>query len=289
MLVPHIMRQLEYIPHKTWVDVFCGSGTVTFAKPPSEVEIMNDINGDITNFFSVLRDPLSAERIHGFLEHTPLGRDEWKSCAEFQSVTEPVERARQWYTRVMQGFTHQEGDKGWIGVSKGRNQSVSHFGHVHSLPYFTKRMQHMTIENKSFEEVIPLYDHPDTLFYCDPPYMQETRGSFGDYRHEMTYQQHEQLMQLVTTCQSQVIVSGYPSDLYSQYLKDWRLVKVERLAQVRNTSGGRSYKEGTPMRTECIWIKEHARGLFSYGQGKDTVLADVPIPANGTQSMLFSE
>ncbi|MFG0231966.1 DNA adenine methylase [Achromobacter sp. 413638] len=66
--------------------------------------------------------------------------------------------------------------------------------------------------------------HPftaQTLIYCDPPYLPSTRKSKAVYRHELTEDQHRELLQLLTILPCKVMLSGYPHPLYEQMLEDW--------------------------------------------------------------------
>ena len=43
-------------PHSCWVEAFCGSAALTFAKEPAPIEVINDINDNIINVFKQLRE-----------------------------------------------------------------------------------------------------------------------------------------------------------------------------------------------------------------------------------------
>jgi DNA adenine methylase len=112
------------------------------------------------------------------------------------------------------------------------------------------RLRGVVIENRDALEVLEIHDTPDTLHYVDPPYLPETRDPGEDYRHEMTVEQHVKLSELLQVLKGQVILSGYPSELYNDLYSNWHRVDRNALA------------DGARKRIECIWIKEFTGGLF---------------------------
>jgi DNA adenine methylase len=169
--------------HHTWVDVFGGSGVVTANKPESEVEVYNDMDGDIVHFFTTLRD--NGDELAEWLAQTPHSRElhrEYRS--NFYNGDKPkndVERAGQFfYLRFTQFATKYDGVSGYNGDKKGT--SVYGFNNaVERLSEWQNRFRSVQIEQLDFEELINRYDGPNTFLYCDPPYMDE-----GDdlYSHE---------------------------------------------------------------------------------------------------------
>ena len=90
-------------------------------------------------------------------------------------------------------------------------------------------------------------DGPDTLHYCDPPYLPETRDKGGDYRHEMSETDHAALLIFLRGLRGHVILSGYPSALYDEMLPGWERIDRPALA------------DGARARTECLWLSPSTR------------------------------
>lgn len=89
--------------------------------------------------------------------------------------------------------------------------------------------------------VLPLLDLPtDAVIYCDPPYLLSTRNNRRYYEHEMTDTQHELLLALIERMNCRVMLSGYPSTLYSSRLRTWRCVRYRTRTRQRTV-------------TECLW------------------------------------
>ncbi|MEN6370375.1 MAG: DNA adenine methylase, partial [Armatimonadota bacterium] len=83
----------------------------------------------------------------------------------------------------------------------------------HMLPAIHERLMRVQVEHSDFRGVIKRFDTPETLFYCDPPYIPETRKS-GGYRHEMTAEDHQELVEILLSIQGKVVLSGYNHPIY---------------------------------------------------------------------------
>ena len=86
----------------------------------------------------------------------------------------------------------------------------------------------------NFENV---YDLSDQFIYCDPPYLPETRTSNAKYKHELTFNDHIELLHILKQLPCDIAISTYPNDLYKQMLKDWRIFEYTSVAsngEVRN-------------------------------------------------------
>jgi DNA adenine methylase len=161
--------------HRTWVDVFGGSGSVTANKPESDVEVFNDIDGDIIHFFTTLRD--SGDELAEWLSQTPHSRELHRKYAQaFYDGDRPdddIERAgRFFYLRFTQWGTKYTSFSGYNGGKK-RSAAMSYHQAVERLERWQERFKYVQIEQLDFAEVIDRYDGEQTFFYCDPPYMDE--------------------------------------------------------------------------------------------------------------------
>ena len=67
MLAPWIIQHLP--DHKTYVEPFGGVASVLMRKAPSQVEIYNDLNSELVNFFKILRNPYTAKRLVELLQN----------------------------------------------------------------------------------------------------------------------------------------------------------------------------------------------------------------------------
>jgi DNA adenine methylase len=113
-----------------------------------------------------------------------------------------------------------------------------------------KRLREIQIENLDFMDLVPRYDAPDTLFYLDPPYVQGERTSRIVYNHEMTKEDHVNLINLLLKIKGMAILSGYETEIYNPLLESgWRQSEFDCFARVAQNAQGFNAP-----RTECLWI-----------------------------------
>ena len=247
----YLARQIcELLPaHHTYVEPFGGAGSVLLNKEPVPVEIYNDLDERITRLFRVLRE--EGQELRRRLILTPY------SEIEFENAEEPsddeVELARRDYVRwrLSHGgrgthfsFTRHRSRRGMADVVSGFLSSIDD-----ELPRIIERLRTVQILRRPALDVIRNWDGPDTLFYCDPPYLPETRasGSREVYGVEMSEQDHRDLAAVLCTCQGKVVLSGYPSALYDVLYRGWRTVSFE----LPNNAAGAATKA---RETERLWL-----------------------------------
>lgn len=223
-IAPWIIGQMP--SHRTYVEPFAGAASVLLRKPRAAVEVVNDLHGRIVNVFRVLRDPALSARLECLLHLTPYALSEYQLAREV--AEDPVEDARRMLTLAFQGH-------GSVGASGGRNtgwrrgirpRGPSTADEWSRLPdhvaAWTQRLQGVFIEQDNAFDVIRRWDDPSTLFYVDPPYLEEVRaGGVGSYAHEMSETDHRALAELLHEVQGMVVLSGYPSPLYDELYSGW--------------------------------------------------------------------
>ena len=118
---------------------------------------------------------------------------------------------------------------------------------------FTERLRGVVIECRGAVDVMQQHDGPDTLHYCDPPYVQSTRNTErgnATYNHDMTDREYIELAKFLWRASGAVAISGYPSPLYDELYGHWNRFFLASLA------------DGARKRTECLWLNEKAeRGI----------------------------
>jgi len=217
-------KLLQFFPaHRCYVEPFGGGASVLLRKPRTYAEVYNDLDGNVVNFFRVLRDQGPALREKCFL--TPFSNEDFK--AAFFRSDDPLEQARRTVVRSFFGFgsasvtehkhTSRIG-KATTGFRANSNRShttpaIDWMNYPDQLPALTERLRGVVIENRDAMQVIPQHDGPDTLFYCDPPYIAASRDKGTDYAHELTDSQHCELAELLHQLEGMVVLSGYHSPL----------------------------------------------------------------------------
>ncbi|MBA7628856.1 hypothetical protein ES703_36353 [subsurface metagenome] len=118
---------------------------------------------------------------------------------------------------------------------------------IDGLQEVAERFQSVVIENIDAIRLIEKYDCKDALIYCDPPYVPDTRyaSRANTYGVEMSCGDHADLLKALRNCKGRVIISGYPSSLYSETLGDWKYVTVQGKAHLANSG---------QVRQEALWL-----------------------------------
>ena len=218
-----------------YCEPFAGSAAVLLNREPSPVETYNDLDGEVVNFFRVLRD--EREKLVEAIGLTPFSREEFFGAVRGDGGgrgVSAVERARRFYVRARQtrtGLAQTASLGRWAnckGTSRaGMSGAVSRWlGSVEDLPGIALRLLRVQIENRPALEVIRLYDRKDTLFYCDPPYVHATRGDRKAYRYEIDDAGYRELAGVLRPAAGKVALSGYRCDLIDTLFEGWRCVEA---------------------------------------------------------------
>jgi DNA adenine methylase len=230
----HLDWLLPLLPKTThYCEPFGGSAAVLLNREPSPVETYNDIDGEVANFFRVLREQKDA--LVKAIGLTPFSREEFEAAiSEPTDVLSDLERARRFYVRARQvrtGLAQTASNGRWahcrLTSRAGMAGAVSRWlGSVEALPEIAQRLLRVQIENDKAIRVIRRYDSEETLFYCDPPYPHSSRGDSKAYRYEMTDQEHTELAKVLHNVKGQVALSGYHCDLLDDLYQDWTAIEA---------------------------------------------------------------
>jgi DNA adenine methylase len=253
---------VEMMPaHQQYVEPFFGGGTVLLAKDPTNVgEIVNDLNGELTNFWRVLQDEALFAPFYRIIQAVPFSEQEWREAHErLKTTTDPVQRAAAFYIDCRQSMSGRRVSFAPITKSRLRQgmneQAAAWMTAVDNLPAIHARLRRVTILNRDALKVIRQMDTPDTLFYLDPPYLHTTRSTTGEYgEQEMSEEQHRALLTLLLEVKGKVMLSGYPSPLYDQTLLEWHKVDFDL---PNNSAAG----ESKMRMTERLWCNFEPKKL----------------------------
>lgn len=248
----HLDWLLPLLPRaQHYCEPFGGSAAVLINRPPDPVETYNDLDGEVVNFFRVLRD--HKEELIEAIGLTPFSREEFeRAINEPTSGLSPVERARRFYVRARQvrtGLAQKASSGRWahclLTSRAGMAGAVSRWlGSVEDLPAIAQRLLRVQIEHSPAIEVIRRYDSEHTLFYCDPPYPHESRGDSNAYAHEMSNADHRRLADVLHRVRGKVALSGYHGTLLDELYSDWRCIEAP---------AKKCHSVKTP-RTEVLWV-----------------------------------
>jgi DNA adenine methylase len=238
--------------HVHYVEPFAGGLAVLLAKDPEGVsEVVNDLNGELTNFWRVLQGEESFARFHRVLEAVPFSEAEYTSALHQTETATPVERAMQFFVRCRQSLAGRMDAFAPLSRTRTRRnmneQASAWLNAVEGLPAVHARLKRVVVLNRPALEVIRSQDGPATLFYLDPPYLHETRtapAAYGDF--EMAESEHRALLDAIRGCAGRVMLSGYPSALYDDALKSW----TRRLFDLPNNAAAGDSKRRA---SEVLW------------------------------------
>ena len=241
---------IENMPeHHSYVEPYLGSGAVFFNKNPSNIETINDTDGEVVNFFEVVRD--MPEELAFKIYMTPYAREVYENtykepCNYTQSK---LDRALRFCIKINMSHGYKCNMKnGWKNDIQGRERSYA-VQVWNKLPQIVmqaaQRLKEAQIESRPALDIIKRFDNPKCLIYCDPPYLLRTRRG-KQYNIEMSDEEHEELLQLLLESKSKVMISGYESDLYNDALKGWR-----KKTSYSRTQSLRKAKEVLWMNYDC--------------------------------------
>ena len=237
---PPNYRELVY------VEPYCGAANVLLSKDPSREEYLNDLDPGVISILRTLRDrcpdyvshlkriEYKKENFEKALAKTTFTNDLDFAINEFilrRMSRDGLKKAFAWSDRKRGG---QPGDvNAWQTI-------------LSQLHLIAERLNHILIFNSLALNVINAFNEPDVLIYCDPTYLPDTRVSKDAYEFEMNLDDHLELAEELNTFKGKVVLSGYPSNLYSRLYSNWQCVKK----QIANHSSQQKKKQ---VKTECLW------------------------------------
>ena len=234
--LPQILDLLPYT--NTFVDVFGGSGTVILSRNPCKLDVYNDRMSGACDFFRAIRD--DPERLISQIELMPHSRELFQRFVT-DSHNDYIARGAIFYYLIQCSF----GGRGqFFGrVTQSKNTIIQKlYKNLEMFPAIHQRFKQITIENLDWKMCITDFDDYDTVFYCDPPYIDS-----NVYEHNIS---HQELCDTIFKCKGFVALSGYENDLYNSF--PWSGKHVFDVTN-RITS---DLTDRSAIRLECLWIKE---------------------------------
>lgn len=243
-------------PHSAWVELFCGSASVTLAKKPSPIEIINDLDDQIINFFDTLRN--QEEALCRAVALTPYARTELYKARKKEKNISSLEKARRFLITSMMAVNGLFGEhKGGFSFSsaysrEGREARVNRWYNLPPrLEAVAERLRNVRIENMDALELFKMFlNRPATLVYLDPPYLGERSNGYNlDIKDEKF---HIDLLKLANQAKCMVLISGYENELYKKILLKSNGWSVKKISTHTKTTSGKTFK-----RTEILWRNRH--------------------------------
>jgi DNA adenine methylase len=226
--------------HRHYVEAYAGGLAVLLARDPDDPalwladtsaqrgvsELVNDLDGRLTDFWRVLRDEQLFPRFLRQVQAILLSRREWEAAAAHVPAGDRLADAVAFFVHCRQSLAGRR--KSFTAPTRtrtrrGGNGNVSEWqGAIEGLPAVHARLQRVFVENLPALALVRREDTPETLFYLDPPYFHPTRTARKVYgAFEMTEADHRQLLNLLPSLKGKVILSGYANGLYDTALASW--------------------------------------------------------------------
>ena len=245
--------------HLCYVEPFAGGASILFSRRPAGIEVINDLNGEVVNFFRVLRD--HGDDLREYLQNTPYSRQVFEDWREKSPDTlTPLERAARFFYLSRSSFMASGAAGGrkpsWAYARVDDNRARSVMKVVDDeLLKVRDRLRQVYVEHGDALEVISRFDAPQTVFYCDPPYHPDTRSD-GGYADEL--EDHEGLLDTLEAVTGMVALSGYPHESYDRLeAHGWKRHDFALECAVGRTRESRDNRVSGAIdtgRIECIWI-----------------------------------
>jgi len=219
----HLNWLLPLLPsRKAYVEPFGGSGVVLLNREPSDVETFNDLHSEVTNFFATLRE--HPTELFNKITLSPYSEEDFEYADETDlGELDDIERARLFFLLVNQTYNNHLSQPSWSYntsySSRGVSKKISNYqAKLRRLQPIADRLSNVQVTNRDAIDVIETFDTDDGLIYCDPPYPHDTRKDSSNYVEEMTDEDHRELASVLRSCEADVALSSYQSELYEDEL-----------------------------------------------------------------------
>ncbi len=234
---------LQIIPsHTLYAEPFLGGAAIFFSKPKSEIEVLNDTNKELINFYRVVQNDFVGleKEIRITLHSRDLHR---KASVIYNNPDMFSEIKRAWAVWVLSSQSFSAMLDGSWGYDKAKNTSTKKISNKRDgfTEEYAIRLQNVQLECTDALYVIKSRDTPASFFYCDPPYYNSDCGHYDGY----SVDDFEALLKRLSTIEGKFLLSSYPSDLLKQYTKanSWHTRSIDQLVSVNAKGGYQKRKE----------------------------------------------
>lgn len=232
---------LPLIPeHRAYIEVFGGAGWLLFGKEPSRVEVLNDFDSWLMNFWSVVQN--AKDQLIDSFSYTLVSRetfDNYKQKYKLNDVDDSIEKAHIFYYLVNAGFASDM--KNPVFGTKSQSRNGLRIEEIEeSINNAYKRLQKVTIENKSFENIFKIYDNEQSFFYIDPPYRNTKQYAVGKFTDE----QYKLLRNTYGDAKGKWLITINDDEYIRELFKDFNIITHDVYYSVCKTDNGRKdFKE----------------------------------------------
>lgn len=226
---------IDYLPdHKGYVEVFGGAGWLLFGKEPSNWEVLNDLDGDLINLWSIIKE--APDQFIKSFEYSLISRrtfNEYKEAFKKENYDDCIQRAHIFYYLVRAAFASRMSNPSF-GTGKGSsNLKIDKI--KDDINRAHQRLKRVTIENLSFEHVFRIYDSRESFFFLDPPYRESCRYAVGHF----TDQQYSELASICKSIKGKFLLTINDDEYVNELFKDFIVKKHKVRYSISGKQSGR--------------------------------------------------
>ena len=226
---------LPLIPkHTLYAEVFCGGAALFWAKEPSSIEVINDINGEVSNFYRVLkRYPKELEMMVNETMHSRKSYEDAIVIYNNPHLFTEVKRAWAFWVACNQSYTSKIG-AGWGYERKDKNRCAITVDEKRKrfTEYYAERLSRVSVECRDARKIIKSRDTIDSFFYCDPPYPDTHQGHYSGY----SVADFISLLNVLKGIEGKFLLSSYPLPELTEYCKEngWHQLEFDKTISAAN-------------------------------------------------------
>ena len=237
--------------HTCYVEPFCGAAALYFMKAPTEVEVLNDINGELVNLYRVVQHHLE-EFVRQFKwALTSRQVFKWLQAQPPESLTDIQRAARFFYLQKNAFGGKVEGQT--FGIAATAPPRLNLLRIEEDLSAAHLRLARTYVEHLDWAACIARYDRPATLFYCDPPYW-ETEG----YGVPFEFEQYLEMARMLKVIKGKAIISLNDHPAIRECFADFHIETTD----IKYTVGGGKGSEAKEVLIFSWDIQAEPAGLF---------------------------
>ena len=222
--------------HKTYIEPFVGGGAIFWAKPKSDVEIINDTNRELINFYEIIQNEfVELEKMIRISLHSRSLHNDATVIYNNPHMFSRIKRAWAVWVLAAQSFSSMlDGTWGYDKVKGTTSQKITNKRDSFTIDY-SIRIQNVQIECTDAIRIITNRDHEGAFIYCDPPYYNSDCGHYDGY----TLDDFETLLKTLSNVKGKFLMSSYPSEILTKYTKEhkWFTKSIEQSVSVANGTG----------------------------------------------------
>ena len=233
-MLKHILPRIP--EHKTYVEPFFGGGAVFWAKKQADIEIINDNNAHVINFYKQLKHHF--DELKHLIDATLHSRDSYKEALVIYHAPylfSELKRAWAFWITTNMGYSKMIGSWGYDNAGKAERSIMNR--KIELTTEYATRLERVQIECNDAIKVIQSRDMPDAFLYCDPPYVGADQGHYGGY----TQEHFDHLLYGLSQAKGKFLLSSYPNSTLQEYVEacNWHQMDVNMHLSASSKAGSK--------------------------------------------------